>query len=258
LWSGGAFNVVAHDTNSGEFQLSYADIADFSVDFGGKVVRVCPAADVSEQSIRHLLADQIIPRIFAHEGEFVLHAAGVRRDEGIVLLVGPSGSGKSSLAASLHNSGYHLVGDDVMVIAESKGIVTGRAVYRSLRLFPDSIEALVHGPADFTPVASYTDKQNVIFADDLRSDHPLPVRAAFLLGSPRGKGVVVEPVTSAQACMGFLEHSFWMDPGDLRLTKQRMSQASALAEQVPTFRLAYQRKYSALPAVHRALAGVLD
>jgi hypothetical protein len=258
VWSDDSFDVVAADATLERFQLSYSGVADVSIDFNDKIVRVCPAAYSSQQSVLHLLGDQVLPRILAHEGELVLHAAGARTESGMVLFAGASGSGKSSLAASLHKGGYRLVGDDAIVISETGGKITGRAIYRSLRLFPDSIDALIPRSARLSPVASYTTKQNVAFADDCPSNETTPIRAAFLLGPTRGDAILIEPMNASDACMAIVEHSFWMDPADLDRTKKRMLQASVMARQIPMFRLTYPRSYSRLPAVQDVLATVLD
>ena len=258
VWSDDSFDIVVGKTRSEKFHLSYSDVADFSVDFRDKIVGICPAPHSSGHSVLHLLGDQVLPRILAHEGELVLHAAGARSERGMVLFAGASGSGKSSLAASLHNGGYQLVGDDAIVVSQSGGTINGRAIYRSLRLFPDSIDALIQCPAALSPVASYTTKQNVAFADDCPSNETTPISAAFLLGPSSGNTILIEPMNASDACMTLVEHSFWMDPTDLDRAKGRMVQASVMARQIPTFRLIYPRSYSALPAVRDALAAVLD
>jgi hypothetical protein len=257
VWSDGSFNVRGDVDSSRRFHVSFVNAADFLIDFAEKEIIICEMESCSSESVRHLLHDQIIPRILAHEGQLVLHSAGVAGDAGAILLLGPSGSGKSSLAASLHNSGHPLLGDDATVVSTSGGKVTVHAVYRSLRLFPDSIAALIGGPAQLTPVAAYTTKQNVTYPDDRPADEGMPIRAAFLLEPAHSKTVTAEPIAASEACMAFVEHSFWMDPTDLSCVKARMVQASALAGSVSTFRLAYPRQYSSLPAVRDAIARVL-
>ena len=256
LWSDDtSFSVFGSGYNL--FGVSFPELLDFEIDFSGKVVRLIAGDTVSSETIYHLLADQIFPRIITHEGNLVLHAAGVSIMGQAVLFIGPSGSGKSTLAASLRSSGHTLLGDDAMIISDAGGDPAVRAVYPSLRLFPDSIDRILDRTAEISPVASYTTKRNVSYGD-ARSDDALPVRAAFMLVPARGDTVSVEPMRPSEACMAFVEHSFWMDPTDLRRTKKRMVQASALAEGVPTFRLAYPRDYAALTAVHETLVGVLD
>ena len=255
-WSDGSFRVLAESENSRRFLVSFGQAADFLIDFLKMEVAI-DAGSFSQQSTQHLLFDQILPRILAHEGELVLHAAGVTVANEAILFMGSSGSGKSSLAAAMHNWGFRLLGDDA-IVASTVNTGDARAIYRSLRLFPDSIAALVDSSAELTAVAAYTSKRNVAYADDSPSEETLPIRAVFILDSARSQDVVIAPLGAPEACMAFVEHSFWMDPTDLARTKRRMTKASALAVWVPAFHVAYPRDYSALPAVRDAIIAVLN
>ena len=256
-WSDGSFRVLAESEDSRRFLVSFGQAADFLIDFSKMEVAIDGAESFSQQSTEHLLFDQIFPRILAHEGELVLHAAGVTVANEAILFIGLSGSGKSSLAAAMHNWGFRLLGDDA-IIASTADTSAARAIYRSLRLFPDSIAALIDPSAEMTAVAAYTSKRNVTYPDNSPSEETLPIRAVFLLDPARTQDVAVEPLGAPEACMAFLEHSFWMDPTDLARTKQRMMKASALAVSVPAFHVAYPRDYSTLPEVRDAMIAVLN
>ncbi len=77
-----------------------------------------------------------------------LHAGGVATEAGALLLVGPGGSGKSTLTAALALRGYPILGDDITLLEGA----TGRAVpfKRLIKLIPPSQELLGlpnrHGP----------------------------------------------------------------------------------------------------------------
>lgn len=49
-------------------------------------------------------------------GFYELHAAGLAKEGKGLLLVGPSGSGKSSLALSLIRQGWHYLSDDMLIL----------------------------------------------------------------------------------------------------------------------------------------------
>ena len=53
-----------------------------------------------------------VSAIIHYNGQFVLHASGVSKGEGLVLFCGHSGIGKSTIAASLQNRGYRVFTDD--------------------------------------------------------------------------------------------------------------------------------------------------
>ena len=58
-------------------------------------------ADLDDIRFQHLISDQVIPRLIGHLGGFVLHAAALRLQGEVVVLVGESGVGKSTLSSWL-------------------------------------------------------------------------------------------------------------------------------------------------------------
>ena len=209
---------------------------------------------------QHFLADQVLPRILGHQGSLVLHAGAVRIGEEAILLLGKSGSGKSSLAASFEREGYALLGDDALVVSWHGQIAHARAVYPSLRLFPDSIHALFSEGVPTASVAHYTPKLRVsVPLKDQGESSALPIRAIFVLEAPSPNSeIAVNRKSIADACMSFVESSFVLDPTDKSRAPARLHDASALAREVPAFDLCYPRAYSRLAEVRTAILGALD
>src|SRR4249919_3720578 len=103
--------------------------------------------DASIESLRHVLLDQILPRVLAQQGHLVLHGAAVQTQGGSTLLMlGDSGMGKSTLAAAFGQSGADVLSDDGVLITLSQGEThTVHAVpcYAGLRLWPDSLDSVM-------------------------------------------------------------------------------------------------------------------
>jgi hypothetical protein len=87
-----------------------------------------------------------------------LHAAVAAREGAVALICGPSGAGKSSLAASLHKQGWFIVVEDLAVVEPVHGKFLIRPGYGSLRLWPDSVDALSLRN-ESAPIASGAEKQ---------------------------------------------------------------------------------------------------
>ncbi len=85
----------------------------------------------------------IMTRILQNTRHFIqLHASGVDVDGEALLLVGPSGSGKSSLALSLLLKGWECLSDEVILITpgENRALPLPRSFHvdsRTLGLFPE-------------------------------------------------------------------------------------------------------------------------
>lgn len=70
------------------------------------------------------------------------HCNTVVVDGKAVALSGPSGTGKSTLAAVLVSRGHQLISDDVMAVDYNDGLTFARTGNRHLRLWRDSLELL--------------------------------------------------------------------------------------------------------------------
>jgi hypothetical protein len=249
------FLVRSSVSDSNQFTVTFPGIVTFSISFAQKEIGILPAGDfITGETIEHLLADQVLPRILAHEEQLVLHAGAVLTPAGAILLVGLSGSGKSTLAASLHEAGCPLLGDDAILIFDEADGPRCQAVYRSLRLFDDSIRTVFSAPVSVGPVAHYTTKQNVRDLDECGySPSPVPIRAMFFLGAPTELDVRVRRMGAAEACMAIIEHSFWLDPTDVEQARKRFLQGGAVAPHFPVFELGYPRDFTRLDVVHETI-----
>ncbi len=86
----------------------------------------------------------------------VLHGASAVRDGRAVLLLGPSGVGKSTLAAALAAAGFEILGDDTIALWQDETRANWR-VFPSgvaLKLWGDALEALGVSAAGLRPVAA--------------------------------------------------------------------------------------------------------
>ena len=226
------------------------------VAFSQRLLVERPASSaISTETLDHFLADQVLPRILAHEGRLVLHAGAIKRSGSAIVFLGQSGRGKSTLVASLDQAGFTLIGDDALIVSREDQAFCIRAVYPSLRLLPDSLEALFqHRPAT-SEVAHYSSKQRIDVP--IAPDHdaaPLPIAAIFSLAEPSLDGEIrLRPMSPAETCIALITNSFALDPTDRELGRKKLEDASRLANAVPAFEISYPRDYARLPDVHAAI-----
>jgi hypothetical protein len=88
----------------------------------------------------------VLARLVLVQGRFLLHGAAVRRDDGALLVVGPSGSGKSSLAFAAHAAGWDVCADDMVIVDPHAARVAVQGVSRVPTL-PADVAAGVDGEA---------------------------------------------------------------------------------------------------------------
>lgn len=215
---------------------------------------VLSAPGTPQSTIIHFLTDQILPRVLSQRAELVLHAGAVRDEEFALLLLGRSGGGKSTLVTSFKQRGWTLMGDDAIILSSGDGMPLARAVYPSLRLLPDSIDALFAGPIISHDMAHFHSKRRIDVTGQLEVG-PTPVKAMFVLASD--EPIAVRRLSTAQACMAIVENSFALDPTDREKARSRLERASELARQIPAFALSYPRDYARLPEVRAAILNEL-
>jgi hypothetical protein len=226
------------------YLLHFPDQCQFLVSPRSARIEVLADLDFPDDSLEHLLVDQVLPRLLAHDGALMLHASAVSTDDGVLLFLGKTGHGKSTLAGLLHARGRALLSDDCVMIDQGTDPVEVLPTYPSLRLYEDSVlEAFPEWPTT-TSVAQYSDKYRVMpppgFPD------AAPARVMYLLEDPanHADGCRISPLPQAAACMALVQHAFQLDPADMQCAARTLAACSALARRLPMYSLAYPRDFS--------------
>jgi hypothetical protein len=233
--------------------VRYLDRADFFLTNGSELVCCMPIGGVSEQVIRFLFANQIVPLLQNRAGKLVLHASAVACSAHAFGFLGKSGRGKSTLAAAFARAGYPFLSDDGLV-AERDG--AGFLVWPSnpnLGLWHDSAAA-VFGRRD--PPSQENEREKLRIEASVESPfqtRPLGLRAIYVLGPGTVDSVAIEALAPAAAFSAMLQHAFILDIEDRVRMRLQWRQMGELAERVPCFALDYPRRYDALPAVLEAV-----
>jgi hypothetical protein len=114
----------------------------------------------------------------------VLHAAGVELPAGPALLVGESGTGKSTLAALMLERGHRLWGDDLVRFAPSRGIFS--AFPRSLKLDNKSLSWL-----NLIPKVAAAATTGTLLAPECSYVSPAAIRRSWQAAPGRARFVVL-------------------------------------------------------------------
>ena len=111
------------DDWGGGFRLSHPSIEGGFMD--------CPSA---EEAANQLAGVLVAARVRAAAGSVAAHAASCATPQGVVVLPGPSMSGKSTLSLQLMLAGGRLFGDDRLLIDAARGTATALGLTPRLRL----------------------------------------------------------------------------------------------------------------------------
>lgn len=236
------------------YLLRFPGLADFELSLDGRTVIAHPVRGTDPATIEHLYLNQLHPLALSRQGQPAFHASVVAVPRGCVAFLGRSGMGKSTLAASFALSDDAFLTDDALIVEDSGGPVLAMPSHASLRLWKDSVEALLAADAARAEKVSYTDKARLLAGGALtHANAPAPLLAAYVLGSGGSPDVTIQPLAGAERHLAWISNSFLLDITDRRLLAQHFDWTHRIAEKVPTFALDYTRDYDLLPQVRRAI-----
>ena len=238
----------------GRYLLRFPGLADFEISEDGSEVFAYPVRDVDEATVEHLYINQVVPLALSRQGKPAFHASVVAVPGGSIAFLGKTGMGKSTLAASfaLHDSAF--LTDDALIIEESAGQCLAQPSHASLRLWADSVEALITTGTARAAAISFSTKARLLAGESLTYvNAPQPLLAAFLLSRDGVEQVSIDAATGLDRFMAWLGNSFLLDIKDGDLLTQHFEWTHRISRAVPTFRLDYPREYGMLPVVRRAV-----
>ncbi len=241
------------------YLLRFPELVDFLISTSGESVFYFPESDIPEETIRHLILDQLIPRILGQRGHLVLHASAVKlRDGKVLVFLGGTGWGKSTIASSYYENGAELITDDCLLIKIVDNKIFCVPNYYGLRLYPDSAEAIFKENMRYKPVAHYSSKERLVLHHrESETAEPIPVSAILLLSDP-GTGCVdtvsIKKIQGTKEIMAIVEQTFLMDIEDKAIISKQFINASEVNEASPVlYGLSYPRKYEMLAEVRNTV-----
>jgi len=243
------------------YLLHFPYLADFVFDTSRGLIHCIPQAKTPTHTLHHLLLDQVLPLVLNYKGKEVLHGAAVITPYGACAFVGPTGAGKSTLAASFLTAGYSVLTDDCVVLDLRDGDIVAIPAYPGIRLWDDAIAALFGTTGACAPVAHYTPKQRFTAALSARAfcSSTVPLVAIYVLDTSDAEHAApvstpkVSLLAEREALMTLLSLAFKLDIRDHRMLTREFDFLHRLVTQVPVRRLTIPDSFMALPAVRTAV-----
>lgn len=256
---------IKYGRSGKDFLLQFPGVIDFLVTYSGDTIHYFPEPGIPVEMVRHLLLDQVIPRIFSHKGRLVVHASAVVHDGGAIIFLGDTGSGKSTLAAGFHMQDFEILTDDCILLSPEHDTTMCIPCYPGIRLWNDSYEAVVNDEKYLSNISYRADKQRLILHDAKAAMQiqSVPLVAIFILDdktrSQQNNRISIVPVSGAIAAMDIIRQSFVLDVHDKENTGKMFAIASGIANSgMPIYRLGYPFDYKMLNKVQETIIKMVN
>ncbi|MGH7164378.1 MAG: hypothetical protein ACREIS_02500 [Nitrospiraceae bacterium] len=242
------------------YLLQVPGFAEFEVDEAGCQITALALPRLAKQDLRHLLLDQVLPLVLTLRGREALHATAVLTPFGVCAFSGPTGVGKSTLAAAFHLSGHPVICDDCLVLVDESDAVQALHGYPGLRLHRDAIQALApgHPPARRPRAHAKHRLTSGPWQLDIQRT-PRPLARIYLLdrqlGAPGDASAapLIRPLSGREAMIGLLSHAFRLDITDRRRLIRQFEFLDWVIRRVPVRQVLLPNSLTRLPDVHAAV-----
>jgi len=233
------------------YLMRFPGQGDFAYARADHDVACTPAPETPQPVIDALLHNQVIPLVRSSMGQLVLHGSAVNHSGRGLGFLGPTGRGKSTLAAAFASRGHAYLTDDGLMLDEAGGHFTALPGHAFMRLWADS-EAAVLGRDEDLPDDDLKTHVRSSPAVPFQTE-PVPLSRIYVLGTGDRSVPTITPLSPAAALDQFLRHGFMLDVEDHALMRSRFDQLARLAQAIPCYGLDYPRRYDALPQVIAAV-----
>lgn len=190
----------------------------------GKTIVVEPVPGRSLADVASLLMGAALGAALLQRGTLALHAGAVSRDGRAVVLLGRSGSGKSSSVAALARRGYRILDDNIAVLTDGDGRFMVQPGVAELRLLSDA--AYPAGCGTPAPYLRGLGKSRASI-DAYFQPYPVTLAAIYLVTPAAVTAPVVRPLARRAAFAAAQQHVFC---GYMRSAEQERRMFPALAQ----------------------------
>jgi hypothetical protein len=244
------------DLEDGSSFMRWNSLGEFLVPAGGREIVALAEAGASMESFQVYLLGQALSFALVKQGLEPLHGTAVVAGHGAIVLLGDSGFGKSTLAASLMQAGYPLLTDDLLVARQNGRGVEAYPGPPRIKLFPKPARRFL-GSAGGAAMNPTTHKQIIPIEGARRCATPVRLSAIYVLAAPsemrRQRRVVIETLTAREAFLALIRHTFNTVIDDRGRLARQLEQTARLVESVPVRKLCYPRSLSRLGEVRDAI-----
>jgi hypothetical protein len=224
----------------GSEHLVWTDHAEFHMSADARTISYLPLNRATEATLETFMLGQVLSFALLRRGREPFHATVLERDDRAVALMGPSGRGKSTLAASMLTHGWRLLTDDLMVL---DGLDALPGLSR-IKLFPRSAKVLgLRGPA----IAKGSSKEVIQLPPSMFCDEQTRVERIYELRATQAARCTIRRMSARSALMSLTANTFNRQITETGRLRQQFTEAARITASVPVSSISYRKTMNMIP-----------
>ena len=239
----------------GSSYARWQGVGEFLVAPNGLEILCSPAAGAEDESFQVYLLGQAFSFALVKAGFEPLHATAIERDGDALALVGESGQGKSTLAASFLAHGARLLTDDLMLVSPGEPPLQVYPGPSRIKLLPDAAERFLGQEATRVPMNPETDKHVITVPSENTCQAPARLRGLYVLehGESPQADIRIEPLAGREGFMALVAHTFNRYLSDPARLRRQLVEVTRIVQGVSVKRIVYPPVFERLEEVRDAL-----
>lgn len=178
----------------GLFLLNIKDIARYLVRNGEEII-IDRAPQASDTEVRLFLLGSVMGALMHQRRRLPLHGSAIRLPDGTAaIFLGPSGIGKSTLAAAFRQRGYVVAADDIsLIFAGDDAVPWLQPAYPELKLWAEAAARIGEDAQALPRSRTILEKYSLCFHDQFDWT-PLPVSRLYVLDTTDSEHFEITPL----------------------------------------------------------------
>jgi len=244
--------VVRRSTDGRRYSFDYSDGTQFLIADDGREVWARWSDPLTSEDTATYLLGPVLGFMLRLRGRLCLHASAVALGDDAVAFAGPSGEGKSTLAAWLVSQGFKAVAEDILPLRWDAGRVWADPGPPLIRLWQPSVQSLFGAPDSMPLMTPNWDKRFQPLstqAGTFMADR-VPLRVIYLLAGrePGRRAAQIRSLTPQAALLALVSNTYANRLLDVAMRAREFQLLGQMLSVVPVRELQLPDDFSLLDA----------
>lgn len=210
-----------YQSASGLILLKIPKVARFLIRDGKEII-IARAPRADDNDVRLFLLGSAMGALMHQRGLLPLHGSAIRLPDGTAaIFLGPSGIGKSTLAAAFRQKGYVVATDDVsLIFLNAEGLPRLQPAYPELKLWAEAVARIGEKVQTLPRARTQLEKYSLCFHQQFDST-PLPLKCLYFLERAEDEQFEIIQLRGMEKMTALTENTyrlFFLKDMDQRLT----------------------------------------